>query len=238
MDHFTILSTLLEVQVYYFVPVPNFNPEIFKRNALQCHTTAQSLVRLALRLQNEIAFLSHAPHFVCRSMLSAACIIISCLISPSLKDVTEAHVQQEGSTPDLVVADALAAVRCCSIQDGDLPIRAYKMMESAWTVRHVLPPTELSQLGMPDYSYRMGMGLPLDCIRRWKRQMEQLRQEKVPSAPGGGGGNGGGADGAGNGAGAGAGAGVVDPAAMIDWDAFMKDFDWNFDPSLIDTVVA
>lgn len=229
MDHFTILSTLLEVQVYYFVPVPNFNPDTFKRNALQCHTTAQSLVRLALRLQNEIAFLSHAPHFICRSMLSAACIIISCLISPSLKDVTEAHVRQEGSTPDLVVADALAAVRSCSIQDGDLPVRASKMMESAWTVRNVLPPTELSQLGMPDYSYRMGMGLPLDCIRRWKRQMEQLRQDKVPPAPG---------SGADVVTGAGAGAGVADPAAMIDWDAFMKDFDWNFDPSLIDTVVA
>lgn len=28
-----------------------------------------------------------------------------------------------------------------------------------------------------------------------------------------------------------------DPASMIDWDAFMKDFDWNFDPSLIETVV-
>lgn len=235
MDHFTILSTLLEVQVYYFVPVPNFNPETFKRNILQCHTTAQSLVRLALRLQNEIAFLSHAPHFVCRSMLSAACVIISCLISPSLKDVIEAHVQQqEGSTPDLVVADALAAVRCCSIQDGDLPIRTYKMMESAWTVRHLLPPTELPQLVMPDCSYRMGMGLPLECLRRWKRQIELLRQEKVPQAPGAGTGVGG-ADGVGAGAGAG---GVADPAAMIDWDAFMKDFDWNFDPSLIDTVVA
>lgn len=252
------------MQVYYFVPVPDFNPETFKRNAIQCHTTAQSLVRLALRLQNDLAFLSHAPHFVCRSMLSAACIIISCLISPSLRDAAEAHAQQEGLTPDLVVADALAAVRCCSVQDGDLPVRASKMMESAWMVRNMLPPTELTQLGATDHGFRMGMGLPLDCIRRWKRQMDQVRQEKLPlqaaggaaagagaagagvgtgDASGGGGGGGsagGGADvvaGGANGAGT-AGAGAGGAAAMIDWDAFMKDFDWNFDPSLIETVVA
>lgn len=246
MDSFTILSTLLEVQVYYFVPVPNFNQETFKSKALQCHTTAQRLIQLGLRMQNELAFLSHAPHFVCRSVLSAACVIISCLISPSLKDLTEAHIQQEGTTPDLVVADALTAVRCCSIQEGDLPVRASKMMESAWTVRNVLPPTELVQLNSHDASQRMGMGLPLECIRRWKRQMEQVRQEKVTGLlmPNAGAGGAAGSTGAGGadvsgagGAGAGAG-GVVDPTAMIDWDAFMKDFDWNFDPSLMDAVVA
>lgn len=215
------------MQVYYFVPIPDFNQDIFKRNALQCHTTAQSVIRLALKLHSDIAFLSYAPHFVCRSILTAACVIISALISPSLKDVVEAHLQQEATTPDLVVADALAGVRCCSVRDGDLPIRASKMMESAWTVRNVLPPTELSQLGRPEYSHRMGMGLPLDCIRRWKQQMEQIRQDKVTPVPGTG------ADVI-----AGAGAGVADPAAMIDWDAFMKDFDWNFDPSLIDPSVV
>lgn len=230
MDHFTVLSTLLEVQVYYFVPIPNFNTEIFKRNALRCHTTAQSLVQLALKLQNDLGFLSHAPHFVCRSMLTAACVIISSLISPTLKDVVEAHIQHEGTTPDLVVGDALAAVRCCSVQEGDLPLRASKMMESAWTVRNVLPPTELSQLGMPEYSHRMGMGLPLDCIRRWKNQMDQIiRQDKIAAGSGG-------AGGAGPDVVAGAGVGVADPTAMIDWDAFTRDFDWNFDPNLIATV--
>lgn len=159
-------------------------------------------------------------------MLTAACIIISALISPTLKQLVEAHIQSEGTTPDLVVVDALAAIRCCSVQEGDLPIRAAKMMESAYSVRNVLPPTEMSQLGMPEYSHRMGMGLPLDCIRRWKWQMEQIRQD-MPGP--------GGADVAG---GAGSGLAGGDPAAMVDWDAFMKDFEWNFDPSLIDAVVA
>lgn len=226
MDHFTVVSTLLEVQVYYFMPTPNFNLETFRRNALRCHTTAQSTVRLALKLHSEIAFLSHAPHFVCRSLLTAACVIISALISPTLRDTVEASIQQEGSTPDMVVAAAISSIRSCSVQEGDLPVRCSKMMESAWNVRHVLPPTELSQLGMPECSHRMGMGLPLDCIRRWKRQMEQLRSENGVGA----------ADAAGPGPGTAA--AVADPASMVDWDAFMKDFDWNFDPSLIKTVVA
>lgn len=29
----------------------------------------------------------------------------------------------------------------------------------------------------------------------------------------------------------------VDPPS-IDWDAFMEDFDWNFDPNLLSTVVT
>lgn len=216
------------MQVYYFVPTPDFSPEIFKRNALRCYTTAQGLVRLALKLDAEIGFLAFSPHFVCRSMLTAACIIISALVSPTLKDFVEAHLHAEGNTPDAVVADALAAVRTCSVQDGDLPVRAAKMMESAFSVRNALPPTETSQLGLPEYSsHRLGMGLPLDCIRRWKRQMEQMRP--------GGGGAGGESVGAGV-AGAGGGLGGADPAAMVNWDEFMKDFDWNFDPSLIDTV--
>lgn len=212
------------MQVYYFVPTPGFSAEIFKQNALRCYTTAQGLVRFALKLSSDIAFLAFSPHFVCRSMLSAACIIVSSLVSPILKDFIEAHLRDvEGTTPDAVVADALTAVRTCSVEDGDLPARAAKMIESAFAVRGMLPPTETSQLGMPEYSHRMGMGLPLDCIRRWKRQMEQMRQE----LPGG--------DVGGVSGGVG-GLGAPDPAAMVDWDAFMKDFDWNFDPSLIDPV--
>ncbi|KUI64961.1 Transcriptional regulatory protein SEF1 [Cytospora mali] len=203
VDQFTVLSTLLELQVYYFMPAPGFSPEIFKRNALRCHTTAQSVVRLALKLHSDIGFLSHAPHFVCRSVLTAACILISAMLSPSLKDVTERHIREGGSTPDTVVSEALAGVRYCSIQEGDLPVRAAKMMESAWHVRGVLPPTEVSQA---DFIHRMGMGLPLDCIRRWKRQMELMRPDKI--------------------------------TPLIDWDAFMKDFDWNFDTNMMDTVVS
>jgi hypothetical protein len=250
VDQFTILSTLLEIQVFYFTPTPGFSPEIFKRNALRCHTTAQSVVRLALKLQNDIGFLSHAPHFVCRSVLTAACVLISAVLSPSLRDVTERHIQEAGGTPDMVVSEALAGVRHCSIQEGDLPVRAAKMMESAWHVRGVLPPTEISRA---DFVHRMGMGLPLDCIRRWKRQMEAMRPEKMTPVPGGGGldmqaGGAGGAAaaavGAGGGLSGGGGSGggadllATDPFSRVDWDAFMKDFDWNFDPNLMDTVVA
>lgn len=214
------------------MPTPGFSQEIFKRCALRCYTTAQSLVRLALKLQSDIAFLSHAPHFVCRSMLTAACVIISSLISPSLKSFVEDHIREQGFVPDTIVNDALLSVRYCSIQEGDLPSRASKMLESAWNVRSMLPPTEFSHLSTPEYSHRLGMGLPMSCIRRWKHAMEQLRPEKVNPGPGGGGGVGAEV------ANTGATAGCPDPVTMIDWDAFMKDFDWNFDPSLMDAVVA
>lgn len=239
VDQFTILSTLLELQVFYFMPSPGFSQEAFKRNALRCHTTAQSVIRLAQKLNNDIAFLSHSPHFVCRSLLSAACIVISALLSPSTKDVIDRQIQDAGSTADMVVNEAFAGVRLCSIQDGDLPVRAAKMMESAWSVRDILPATELSQLGQMDLSHRLGMGLPLDCIRRWKRQMEQIRPDKVTPQPGAGGNAGMAADATGNAAVASAAEMLAaDPFSRVDWDAFMKDFDMNFDPALMDTVVA
>lgn len=246
VDQFTLLSTLLEIQVFYFMPKPGFSPELFKRNALRCHTTAQSVVRLALKLQNDIGFLTHGPHFVYRSVLTAGCILISAVLSPSLRDVVESHVQECGGTLDMVVGEALAAVRYCSVQEVDLPLRTAKMLEGAWHVRNMLPPTEINQT---DFLHRLGMGLPLDCIRRWKNQIEQIRPEKVTPVPGGGnnvaGGAGGGAGadvqstGGGNGA-AGTAADLLatDPFSRIDWDAFMKDFDWNFDLNIMDTVVA
>lgn len=223
------------------MPVPGFSQEIFKRCALRCYTTAQALVRLALQLQSNIAFLSHAPHFVCRSMLAAGCVIISTLISPSLKDLVEGHIREEGlATPDTIVSEAFASIRYCSVQEGDLPARASKMLESAWNVRSMLPPTEFSHLGsMPEYTHRLGMGLPMSCIRRWKIAMEQMRPEKCNNQAGGHAGSGGGGGGiaAADVAGTGAAVGVPDPVTMIDWDAFMKDFDWNFESSLMDAVV-
>lgn len=229
MDLFTVLSTLLEVQVYYYIPVAGFSQDIFKRNALRCHTTAQSLIRLAMKLHGEISFLSHAPHFVCRSLLTAACATISSLVSPTLKDCIENHIQQDGYSTDALVAEAISVVRFCSVQDGDLPTRASKMLESAWNIRHMLPATEFSHLALPEQSHRMRLGLPLDCIRRWKLAMDQIRLEKVTMGPG---------VVSADVSGAGASTSVPGPAPMIDWDAFMKDFEWNFDPSLIDTVVT
>jgi len=38
LDHFTLLSTLLEIQTYYFMPLPGYNEEILKRNVMKCYT--------------------------------------------------------------------------------------------------------------------------------------------------------------------------------------------------------
>lgn len=174
IDYFTILSTLLEVQVFYFIPLPGFSQETFKRNVFRCYTTAQHLISQALKLNRELAFLSHAPHFVFRSILTAVCVQMSVL---SARDVV---VPQD---VDALVQDALTAMRACSIQKDDLPIRASKIMENWWSARHLLGPTEISQLGARDFSHRLGMSLPLDCIRRWKRQIESIRPPAQQSTP-------------------------------------------------------
>lgn len=78
--------------------------------------------------------------------------------------------------------------------------------------------------------------------------MEMMRPERTTPVPGagvdlqagagaGGGANGGGASAADNG-GVGADLLAGDPFSRVDWDAFMQDFDWNFDPNLMDSVVV
>ncbi len=88
LDYFSLLSTLLDVQSYYFMPVPDVTPEIMKRNVLKAYNTSQIVIRQALKLQEETGFLSYAPHFVCRTLLTAAVVTLSVLLSPHMKDVS------------------------------------------------------------------------------------------------------------------------------------------------------
>lgn len=65
--------------------------------------------------------------------------------------------------------------------------------------------------------------------------MDQMRPEKCGGSAAAGGPSGAGESSVAGAEVPGAGAAVraPDPVNMIDWDAFMKDFDWNFDPSLM-----
>ncbi len=74
--------------VVLFYARPDVTPDILKRNVLKAYNTAQIVIRQALKLQEETGFLSYAPHFVCRTLLTAAVVTLSVLLSSHMKDVS------------------------------------------------------------------------------------------------------------------------------------------------------
>jgi len=151
------------------MPATDFSHEILKRNVLKAYSTAQIVVKQALKLQQETGFLSYAPHFVCRSLLTASVITLSILLSSHMKDVSLQAKQ-------IIMQDAIAAIKTCSVHDGDLPSRASKMIEGYWSLNHLLPPLDVPIKDVSVFSHRLGTSLAFDCIRRWKRDIDRSRQ--------------------------------------------------------------
>ncbi|KAK4231535.1 hypothetical protein QBC38DRAFT_465998 [Podospora fimiseda] len=224
LDNFTLLSTLLEIQTYYFMPLPGYSEELFKRNVIKCYCTAESLIHSATRLHRETAFLHYAPHFVFRTLLSSICVVMSVHLSSYTKGF-------QADTVDALIKEALRAMRICSVQENDLHIRATNMLEKYWEMRTHIP---RSDSGVSVYTHRLGASLTFDCLRRWKKDVEQARDgcgstaagstastafqqgpEVIPANDG-------------LRAGANADLGLTDPFQRFDWNAFMDDFDWSF----------
>ncbi|CAK7240650.1 MAG: hypothetical protein STHCBS139747_002096 [Sporothrix thermara] len=194
LDYFTLLSTLQDVQAFYFMPVPGFSSEIFKRNTLKAYTTAQLVVRQALKLQSEIGFLFYAPHY-----------------------------DMPVHAKDAIMQDSIFAVKTCSVHDTDLPARASKMIESYWSVHHTKGPIDIPMKDVSQFSSRLGTSFAFDYIRRWKRDIEASRSSVT---------NANGKRQATGTPSASIDLSAIQPenAQLIDWDAFMDDFDWSFTP--------
>ncbi len=165
LDYFTLLSTLQDIQVFYFMPVSDFSAEIFKRNVLKAYGTAQLVIRQALKLQEETGFLYYAPHFVCRTLLASACITMNVLLSPYMKDMP---IQTKSS----IMQDVILSIRTCSVHESDLPSRTSKIIESYWSVDHLKPPRDIPMKDVSQFSSRLGTSFAFDYIRRWKRDVE------------------------------------------------------------------
>ncbi len=170
---------------YYLMPVTDYSPEILKRNTLKVYNTAQLVVRQALKLHSETGFLSYAPHFVVRSLLTSATITLSVILSAHMKDVSLQSKQ-------FTMQEAISAIRTCSIQDGDLPSRSSNMIESYWSINQMLPPLDIPIKEVREFSHRLGTSLAFDCLRRWKRDIERsrpnfnpLKQKVLDGTPGG-----------------------------------------------------
>ncbi|KAH8890925.1 hypothetical protein GQ53DRAFT_721097 [Thozetella sp. PMI_491] len=216
LDHFTLLSTLLEIQVYYFIPLPAFSEDILKRNVLKCFTTAETMIRLSTDLQRDRSFFHYAPHFVYRQLLNAVCVVLSVYLSSYSKGF-----QVDGI--ETLIKDAVRCMRACSVRDNDLHMRGSNILEKFWDIRHRLSLTTVADIGTSMFTHRLGASLAFDCLRRWRRNLEaaldasttasvapeadptqDLRPGPNPDL------------------------GLADSLERIDWNAFMDDFDWSF----------
>ena len=176
MDNLTILSTLLEIQTYYFMPLPGYSEEMLKRNLIKCYTTAEAIIYQAAGLHRETAFLHYAPHFVFRTLLSAICVIVSVHLSAYTRGFQVDSV-------DALIKEALRAMRICSVQEGDLHMRVTNMIEKYWNIRvHIIPRTDPTiDAGISDYTHRLGASLTFGCLRRWRKEVEQARDASTPN---------------------------------------------------------
>lgn len=163
-------STLLEVQVLYWMPLPGRSDEALQRLLMRTYNTSDGLIKLALDLDRKSGFLSHAPHYAFRSLLLAACTIISYVRSP-FRSSSLVPVGGE----DLVVQNAIFALKSCSVQADDLPIRGSNVMEAYWSVKDRLPPWDTSQLRTVNFKHRLGASIVYDCLGRWKKDLEWTR---------------------------------------------------------------
>jgi transcriptional regulatory protein LEU3 len=159
LESFMLLTGLLEVQSYYFLPLAGYGSETFKLNMARCYATARNILQLVLQLEADIGFLTHSPHFIARHVLLAGCIIIT-IATTTFPEMAADDVEE-------LLVDLRTALQKCSVQDTDLPIRATKMFESYWTIRKTYVRPDLDRLSTSGFSHRIGSGLVFDCLRRW-----------------------------------------------------------------------
>jgi transcriptional regulatory protein LEU3 len=174
LDHFILLSTLLEIQIYYFMPLPGYSEEIFKRSVIKCYTTSEALVNQATRLHRETAFLHYAPHFVFRTLLNAICVIMCVHLSSYTKGF-------QADSVDTLVKEGIRAMRICSVQDGDLHFRVTNMLEKYWSLRTHMPRVDVADSGVSTFTHRLGASLAFGCLRRWRVDVQQARDASNPA---------------------------------------------------------
>ena len=78
------------------------------------------------------------------------------------------------SAVDALVRLAAGALRACSVKDGDLATRSARMMESYWSLRHLVPALSV---GMSRYRRRVGAVVVWDCLKRWKTDLEEVNKK-------------------------------------------------------------
>lgn len=200
----------------------------FRHNVNRAYSTAQAIINLSLRLDNAQRFLFHAPQHVFRTILDAVAVIFDVILSGHATDVELANAE-------VSIKNSQEALRRCSVQEGDFPMRALRMSESYWNLRHMMTALDAP---ISQYPHRTGAVVAFGTLRRWKKELDQARMVQ-------GGGQGGAAASTRECRGRGLGVSVADliaaaatdanasivptsdPLQDIDWSMLMDDFDWT-----------
>jgi transcriptional regulatory protein LEU3 len=172
LDIFTLQAVRLEIQTYYFAPSPKADKGALRRNVARAYHTARTLLELAHRLEAAQAFLTHGPHHVFRTVLEAASVIVISCRSVYTPDLAAGAADED-------VRSALRALRTCIVQEGDLAARSAKMLESYWSLRHLLP---VVGLGLSQYRKRVGAVVVFDCLKRWQSELGEAKKAGCPPA--------------------------------------------------------
>lgn len=159
------MAAQLEIQSYYFSAPPN-SPSITARlNTIKAFNTAQTIITAANDLETRSKFLTHCPHWALRTLLDAACAVLAILQSTHAPEMT------------LEEANALGQHGCntvlrSSVRDADLAHRGSVILETFWTVRHLLPTIE----GAPQsWASRLGAGLTFWCLNRFRVGLQDAK---------------------------------------------------------------
>lgn len=160
-----ILTAQLEVQAYYFVSLPDQRPN-FTINTLRAYNTSQNLINTALTLESTSRLLTHSTHWIYRAVMDACCILMSTLHSKAAPP----HIS--ASDADAVVAQILTVLRTCSVRDNDLPVRGSVVLETFWSVRHILPRWDIP---VGAWSDRIGAATSYWCLAQFKQALQEAK---------------------------------------------------------------
>ncbi|KAL5612839.1 uncharacterized protein BROUX77_002995 [Berkeleyomyces rouxiae] len=181
LDTFTLLCTRLEIQAYYFVAKSDPESPTLRHNMLRAYRTATSLIDLAVKLEESVQFLHHAPSHIFRYILEASCLVMRVCMSTNLSSLLPGTGTGTGNISPAAAISSIntctRALRACSVQDNDMPIRTLKIMESFWSLQAVMP----SFGPVSELHHRIGSSLTFDSLRRWKVLLEGLQRESRES---------------------------------------------------------
>ena len=134
---------------------------------MRAYTTAQTLITTALTLESTSKFLTHSPNWTYRTIVDAACIVISSLHSTSVPT---------GLTDDeatVIAQQVSSAVQYCSVREGDLPYRGGVILETFWSVRNFLPKFDGSSRA---WAQRIGGAVTFWCLNKFKDALQEAKK--------------------------------------------------------------
>ncbi|KHO00779.1 uncharacterized protein MAM_01557 [Metarhizium album ARSEF 1941] len=165
ISRFCLLAAQLEIQLCYFIAPPNTAVPSIKSHAVRVFNTARSFVAHSLDLESRTQFLTHAPQWVTRTNIDAACIIVSILHSDCSPVMNEPDAQH-------LVQQACGALLRTSVRDADLAHRVSIITETFWSIRNLVPSFGPAPGARPD---RSSAGVTFWCLNKFRTALRDAR---------------------------------------------------------------